>query len=92
LRRTGATTIGVGDANDLNPAHLLCGPQHIHDHMGGPSVTLCQRARMGQIAASTQVEDLLILVLSPQTVPPVLKWDRVWRSFARRRRQADADG
>jgi hypothetical protein len=42
-------------------------------------------ARAGRIAAPTQVEDLL---LSPRAVPPVLKWDRVWRSSARR---ADVD-
>lgn len=42
-------------------------------------------ARAGQIAAPTQVEDLL---LSPRAVPLVMKWDRVSRSSARR---ADVD-
>jgi hypothetical protein len=47
---------------------------------------------MGQIAAPTQVEDLLILLLSPWTVLLVLKWDRVWRSFVCHHWQADMDG
>ena len=42
-------------------------------------------ARAGQIAAPSQVGDLL---LSPRVVPLVMKWDRVSRSFARR---ADVD-
>ena len=39
-RCTGPIALRLGNAHDVQPAHILCQPQHAHEHLGRPAIVV----------------------------------------------------